>query len=93
MRPPNPGDDPWAIERLVGSQLRRRRLFLELTQDELGALVGVTFDQIQRYELGAERIQPALLLRLCRLLGASVSYFFGNESSDSRRRARRRIDA
>ena len=79
MQPPNPGHKPRAIERLIGGQLRRRRIVLGLTQHELGALVGVAFQQIQSYELGAERTRPEMLLQLSRVLGVSLSYFFAEE--------------
>ncbi len=80
MRPENPGGEPWTIDRLIGGQLRRRRLSLGLSQDELGALVGVAPRKLQSHELGAERVRPGMLLRLSRVLGVSLSYFFAEES-------------
>jgi transcriptional regulator with XRE-family HTH domain len=80
MRPANPGGGPWAIDRLIGGRLRYRRILLGLSQDELGALVGVALQQIQRHELGAERVRPEMLLLLSRMLGVSLSYFFAEES-------------
>ena len=60
----------------VGDRLRARRTILGLTQDGLAEAVGLTFQQIQKYERGSNRIGASRLYQLARLLGVSVDYFF-----------------
>lgn len=60
----------------VGKRLRRRRRLLGMTQQDLASQVGVRFQQIQKYECGANRITASRLYALARALGVSVQYFF-----------------
>lgn len=60
----------------VGKRLRRRRRLLGLTQQELASQVGVRFQQIQKYECGANRMTSSRLYDLSRALNVSVQYFF-----------------
>ena len=60
----------------VGKKLRRRRRLLGMTQQELASQVGVRFQQIQKYECGANRITASRLFDLSRALNVSVQYFF-----------------
>lgn len=60
----------------VGRRLRQRRALLGLSQDKLGRAVGLTFQQIQKYERGANRIGASRLLQLSRALAVPVAYFF-----------------
>ena len=60
----------------VGKRLRRRRRLLGLTQQELASQVGVRFQQIQKYECGANRMTSSRLFDLSRALNVSVQYFF-----------------
>jgi transcriptional regulator with XRE-family HTH domain len=60
----------------VGKRLRRRRRLLGMTQQELASQVGVRFQQIQKYECGANRITASRLFDLARALNVSVQYFF-----------------
>jgi len=60
----------------VGKRLRRRRRLLGMTQQELASQVGVRFQQIQKYECGANRITASRLFDLSRALNVSVQYFF-----------------
>jgi transcriptional regulator with XRE-family HTH domain len=60
----------------VGKRLRRRRRLLGMTQQELASQVGVRFQQIQKYECGANRITASRLFDLSKALNASVQYFF-----------------
>ncbi|OLP55807.1 hypothetical protein BJF92_09260 [Rhizobium rhizosphaerae] len=60
----------------VGERIRIRRLALRVSQGDLGAEVGVTFQQIQKYELGTNRVSASRLQKLAEVLGVSVSYFF-----------------
>jgi transcriptional regulator with XRE-family HTH domain len=60
----------------VGKRLRRRRRLLGLTQQDLASQVGVRFQQIQKYECGANRITSSRLFELSKALNVSVQYFF-----------------
>ncbi len=60
----------------VGRRLRQRRTLLGLSQDKLGRAVGLTFQQIQKYERGANRIGASRLLQFSRALTVPVAYFF-----------------
>lgn len=64
------------IDRHVGDQLRSRRLLIGLSQDELASYVGVTFQQIQKYERGANRISAGRLYRFATALEVPIIYFF-----------------
>jgi len=60
----------------VGNRLRLRRTLLGFTQELLADEVGLTFQQIQKYERGANRIGASRLYQFSQILDASVSYFF-----------------
>ena len=60
----------------VGARLRLRRKMLGLSQEKLGRAIGLTFQQVQKYERGANRIGASRLHELSRLLEVPVSFFF-----------------
>jgi transcriptional regulator with XRE-family HTH domain len=64
------------IDVLLGRRLRNRRRLMGLTQGQLAELVGVRFQQIQKYEAGANRISAARLWRLAQALNVPAAYFF-----------------
>src|SRR6266851_7970602 len=64
------------IDMHVGSRVRLRRDMLGLSQGELGAAVGLSFQQVQKYEYGANRISASRLHDLSRVLDVPVSFFF-----------------
>ena len=64
------------IDLHLGRRLRRRRRLLGLTQQQLAVQVGVRFQQIQKYECGANRISAARLWELAEALETQVSYFY-----------------
>ena len=67
----------------VGKRLRRRRRLLGMTQNDLAEMVGVRFQQIQKYECGANRMTSSRLYDLSKALNVSVQYFFdGIEGTD-----------
>jgi transcriptional regulator with XRE-family HTH domain len=76
---------PNPIDIHVGGRVRQRRTLLGFSQDRLGAAVGLTFQQIQKYERGANRVGASRLYEFSRVLDISVSYFFEemNESTVS----------
>jgi transcriptional regulator with XRE-family HTH domain len=64
------------IDVLVGSRVRLRRNMLGLSQEKLGGAIGLTFQQVQKYERGANRIGASRLHDLSRALDVPVSFFF-----------------
>ena len=64
------------LDQRVGERLRSRRLKMGLSQTELGAAAGVTFQQIQKYESGANRISASRLYYMSKVLGVDVPYFY-----------------
>lgn len=64
------------IDLHLGRRLRRRRRLLGLTQQQLAVQVGLRFQQIQKYECGANRISAARLWQLAEALQSEVSYFY-----------------
>src|ERR1700730_5505382 len=69
-------DGPDPIDQHVGGQLRLRRAQSGMTQAELGAKVGLSFQAVQKYETGENRISASRLYQLARILDVSMSYFF-----------------
>ena len=67
---------PVDIDLFLGKRVRRRRRLLGLTQQRLSDAVGVRFQQIQKYECGANRISAARIWQLSKALQTPVSYFF-----------------
>lgn len=67
----------------VGSRVRMRRLMLNMSQTKLADALGVTFQQVQKYENGVNRISASRLQRMERVLQVPISYFFdqGNDRS------------
>lgn len=65
-----------AIDLHIGKRLRRRRRLLGFTQQQLAETVGVRFQQIQKYECGANRITASRLFELARAVNVPVQYFF-----------------
>ena len=65
-----------AIDLHVGKRLRRRRRLLGLTQQQLAESIGIRFQQIQKYECGANRVTASRLYELAVALNVPVNYFF-----------------
>ena len=72
-----------AIDRLVGGQLRKRRIELGLTQLSVAEAIGVTFQQIQKYERGSNRIVASRLYDLANTLEVPLEYFFAEAQQDA----------
>jgi transcriptional regulator with XRE-family HTH domain len=69
-RRPNP------IDVHVGSRVRFRRMLLGMSQEKLGEKLGLTFQQVQKYEKGINRIGASRLFDLAQVLGVSVQFFY-----------------
>jgi transcriptional regulator with XRE-family HTH domain len=67
---------PNPIDIHVGARVKLRRTMLSLSQEKLGEALGVTFQQVQKYEKGANRIGASRLEAIARFLEVPVSYFF-----------------
>jgi transcriptional regulator with XRE-family HTH domain len=67
---------PNPIDVHVGSRVRLRRMMLGMSQEKLGESLGITFQQIQKYEKGTNRIGDSRLQHIARVLSMPVSYFF-----------------
>ena len=67
---------PNPIDVHVGSRVRLRRTLLGMSQEKLGDAIGLTFQQVQKYERGANRIGSSRLFDLSRVLDVPVSFFF-----------------
>jgi transcriptional regulator with XRE-family HTH domain len=67
---------PNPIDVHVGSRVRLRRMMLSMSQEKLGESLGITFQQIQKYEKGTNRIGASRLQHIARVLSVPVSYFF-----------------
>src|ERR1700760_2601973 len=77
------GDKPNPIDIHVGSRVRLRRNMLGLSQEKLGEAIGLTFQQVQKYERGANRIGASRLWELSGVLDVPVQFFFGEMSDDT----------
>ena len=75
------------IDVYLGKRLRRRRRLLGLTQQQLAGTVGVRFQQIQKYECGANRISAARLWQLSEALEVPVGYFYDGLSDRTAKEA------
>ena len=69
-KPPNP------VDRHVGSRVRMRRIMLGMSQEKLGEGLGLTFQQIQKYEKGTNRIGASRIHQISEILQVPVSFLF-----------------
>ncbi len=76
-------ETPSPIDVHVGSRVRLRRTLLGMSQEKLGQAIGLTFQQVQKYERGANRIGASRLYDLSRVLDVPVSFFFDDMSPES----------
>lgn len=73
---------PNPVDVHVGSRVRLRRTLLGMSQEKLGEAIGLTFQQVQKYERGANRIGASRLYDLSRVLDVPVSFFFDDMPSE-----------
>jgi transcriptional regulator with XRE-family HTH domain len=67
---------PNPIDRHVGSRVRMRRMMLSMSQEKLGDALGLTFQQVQKYEKGTNRIGASRLQQISYILQVPVAFFF-----------------
>jgi len=74
-RSPNP------VDVHVGIRLRMRRMMVGMSQERLGEQLGLTFQQVQKYEKGLNRVSASKLFQISRILEVPVQYFFDDMST------------
>lgn len=67
---------PNPVDVHVGSRVRLRRMLVGMSQEKLGDMLGLTFQQVQKYEKGANRVGASRLYQISQILGVSVQFFF-----------------
>lgn len=78
VRPDNEGPSP--VDTHVGTRVRTRRLMLGLSQEELAKAIGLTFQQVQKYEKGTNRISVSRLVDISKALKVPFDYFLDGVS-------------
>lgn len=74
---------PNAIDTYVGMRMRRRRQLLGMSQERLAEQIGVTFQQVQKYEKGINRIGASRLQKIAEVLRTSPAFFFEQDDSEA----------
>ena len=69
-------DGPHPVDISVGNRLRSRRILMGMSQERLGDELGITFQQVQKYEKGANRVSASRLADISTILDVSPGYFF-----------------
>ena len=80
-----------AVDAHVGKRVRLRRTLLGMSQEQLGASLNITFQQVQKYERGANRISASRLWDISQILDVQISYFFDDMTDDTMRLSPRRV--
>jgi transcriptional regulator with XRE-family HTH domain len=73
---------PKAIDEFIGARMRERRQALGMSQKKLGKELGITFQQIQKYETGKNRVSAGRLFDICKALNVSLSAMFERDPKD-----------
>ena len=76
---------PHPIDVHVGGRVRLRRTMVGLSQDKLADALGLTFQQIQKYEKGVNRIGASRVFEISRILGVPIQFFFDDYDADTGR--------
>jgi transcriptional regulator with XRE-family HTH domain len=76
-------DGPRPVDIHVGSRVRLRRTLLGMSQEKLGEAIGLTFQQVQKYERGANRIGASRLYQFSQVLDVPVSFFFDDMANET----------
>jgi transcriptional regulator with XRE-family HTH domain len=69
------------IDAQVGNRVRIRRMLIGMSQEKLGDLLGLTFQQVQKYEKGVNRIGAGRLFEIARILGVPIDFFYDGVAS------------
>ena len=84
--------EPDPIDIHVGARMQLRRTLLGMTQEQLAKAIGVSFQQVQKYERGLNRLSASRLFDVCQSLGVSITYFFEDVPEDVLRGRKRSAD-
>ena len=71
------------LDELIGNKIRARRMSLNLTQDDLAVALNITYQQVQKYEKGKNRVSAARLYEVSKILKVDFAYFFKNIEAGS----------
>lgn len=71
------------VDTQVGNRVRIRRMLIGMSQEKLGDLLGLTFQQVQKYEKGVNRIGAGRLYEISRILGVPIDFFYEGVSPES----------
>jgi transcriptional regulator with XRE-family HTH domain len=71
------------IDAQVGNRVRLRRMLVGMSQEKLGEALSLTFQQVQKYEKGVNRIGAGRLFHVARILGVPITYFYEDVSHDA----------
>jgi transcriptional regulator with XRE-family HTH domain len=74
---------PNPIDKYVGSRVRMRRIMLGMSQEKLGEALGLTFQQVQKYEKGTNRVGASRLQQIADILQVPVSFLFEGAPTDA----------
>lgn len=75
---------PNPVDKHVGSRVRMRRVLIGMSQEKLGEALGITFQQIQKYEKGTNRIGASRMQQIATVMAVPVSYFFDDAPGSER---------
>jgi transcriptional regulator with XRE-family HTH domain len=64
------------IDKEIGSRMRMRRMLIGMSQEKLGDMLGLTFQQVQKYEKGTNRISVSRMIDIANVLGVDIHFFF-----------------
>lgn len=79
-------NSPHPVDVHVGSRIRDRRTSIGMSQEKLGTAAGITFQQVQKYENGSNRISASMMWVFCKALGIEVSALFAGLSDRAPKR-------
>jgi transcriptional regulator with XRE-family HTH domain len=65
-----------SIDKEIGTRVRMRRISIGMSQEKLGEMLGLTFQQVQKYEKGMNRISVGRLVDIAKILGVDIHFFF-----------------
>jgi transcriptional regulator with XRE-family HTH domain len=83
------------VDEFIGSRMRKRRLALGLSQEELGQAIGATCLEVRDFEIGATRVGAGQLVHIASALEVELDFFFGDETivADAGRASRAEVNA
>jgi transcriptional regulator with XRE-family HTH domain len=73
---------PGPVDRHIGARIRTRRTLIGMSQEKLGEALGLTFQQVQKYEKGTNRVGSGRLQDIGDILGVAVTYFFEGQEGE-----------